>query len=406
MFRWLAIFLLLWFIYQVRHVFPPIIVGGIFAYLILPVVQTLCQKAKLPIGLATTLVYSVIGSLLVGAIWLLEPAIGREIRELSDPHNQQEVVRNAVEQIANICKLSDQQKSDLTAQVFDGLKHLLIRPEELGKGVGEISHLALSCLVCVVSSIYFTLDYQSVGRFFLRYVPEERKAGIIDLFAQMNRMLSRYVQGQLLLILIMSVVAWLFLHFGLAFLGFGNGLKYALPVAVLSGFLEIIPVLGPILATGTATLFGIAQFGPAAALATIIFYTLARWIEDYVVVPKVIGHAVELHPLAVIFAVLCGETLAGALGMLIAIPVAASIKLTLDYFYTGQLPFETADQRKKQAREESGQSPGKQSISARIKQDAPEDKGGKVKIQDANASQEPLPEPLNVAETLDSTHGS
>lgn len=73
--------------------------------------------------------------------------------------------------------------------------------------------------------------------------------------------------------------------------------------------------------------FDITALGIPAALF------LARQVEDYIVVPKVIGHAVELHPLAVIFAVLVGEHMAGALGMLIAIPVAASVKLILDSSY-------------------------------------------------------------------------
>jgi predicted PurR-regulated permease PerM len=110
-------------------------------------------------------------------------------------------------------------------------------------------------------------------------------------------------------------------------------MRYAVPIAILSGFLEIIPVLGPILATITATLVGFSINGTSAAISIIVFYTLARWAEDYVIIPKVIGHAVELHPLVVIFAVLCGETLAGVLGMLIAIPVAAALKVVLDFVY-------------------------------------------------------------------------
>jgi predicted PurR-regulated permease PerM len=110
-------------------------------------------------------------------------------------------------------------------------------------------------------------------------------------------------------------------------------LKYALLIAILSGFLEIIPVLGPILATTIATVVGIAQIGVDSALFIILCYTGARWAEDYIIVPRVMGHYVELHPLAVIFAVLCGEVIAGALGMLIAIPVAASIKVILDFCY-------------------------------------------------------------------------
>lgn len=333
---------MLWFIYQVRHVFPPIIVGGIIAYLVLPVVQALSQKLKLPLGIATAAVYLSMLGTLAAAICFIGPGIVKEVKELTSPESQHDLVHKAVEQITGIVKWQGD-IDQLSEQILSGIMHSISKPEELQKGVGEVSHLLLSLLVCVVSSIYFTLDSQSVGRFFLRYVPENRRSSIIDLVGRMNKMLSKYVQGQILLIIIMSSVAWVFLHFVIH-------MKYALPVAIFSGFLEIIPVLGPIIATTTATLVGIAQFGPAAALAIIVFYTLARWIEDYVVVPKIIGHAVELHPLAVIFAVLCGETLAGGLGMLIAIPVAACIKLVLDYFYTGQLPEDRKPEKKKKHR--------------------------------------------------------
>ena len=337
MFRWIGTFIILWFIFQVRHVFPPIIVGGIIAYLVLPVVQAVSQRARIPIGLATAAVYLFLAGVLVGALWFLGPSIVAEAKDLMNPATQHELVHKAVEQITSVVKWQGNIDEE---QILEGVLHSISRPEELQKGVGEISHLLLSLLVCVVSSIYFTLDSHSVGRFFLRYVPADRQNSIIELFGRMNKMLSKYVQGQIFLIVIMSSVAWLFLHFVIH-------MRYALPVAIFSGFLEIIPVLGPIIATSTATMVGIAQFGPAAALAIVVFYTLARWIEDYVVVPKVIGHAVELHPLAVIFAVLCGETLAGGLGMLIAIPVAACIKLILDYFYTGELPEDRRGKKKK-----------------------------------------------------------
>ena len=330
MIKWIIMFILLWFIYQVRHVFPPMIVGGIIAYLVLPAVQAMGERARIPVGLATGIVYTTLLGALVATFALIGPGVMRELKDLADPVNQTQIVHGAVTQVTQIMKLHVDIDAT-TRQIVTGAQAGFGNPEELMHLGGLLSHGALAVLVCVVSSIYFTLDSQSVGRFFLRYVPADRRPGVIELFGQMNIMLSKYVRGQIMLIVIMSTVAWLFLHFFLH-------MKYALPVAILSGFLEIIPVLGPILATTTATLVGISQAGPQAALQIIIFYTLARWIEDYVVVPKIIGHAVELHPLAVIFAVLCGETLAGGLGMLIAIPVAACIKLVLDYYYTGKLP--------------------------------------------------------------------
>src|SRR5579872_4957516 len=117
----------------------------------------------------------------------------------------------------------------------------------------------------------------------------------------MNLIISKYVQGQLILITLMACVAYCILHMVFH-------LKYALVIAIFSGFMEIIPVLGPFIATTTATVVGVSQLG-IHAVWIIPCYVAARWAEDYVIVPRIIGHAVELHPLAVIFAVLCGETI-------------------------------------------------------------------------------------------------
>jgi predicted PurR-regulated permease PerM len=326
MIKWLATFILLWFVYEVRHVFPPIIVGAIIAYLLLPLVQKLSQEAKISIRVATLIVYSVGAAVLALIIAAIGPSIIREIADLAN--NQKEIIHSVVGNIANSTHWSGD-VDDASEQVLSSITES-VKPTEIAHLGGLVSHGALSVLVCIVSSIYFTVDAAAVGGFFLRYLPVGRREEAVILAGQMNRLLSRYVQGQLILIMLMSSVAWVYLQLVLQ-------MKYALPVAVLSGFLEIIPVLGPILAIATATLVGVWQFGIGAKMISIIiFYWLARIIEDYIVVPKIIGHAVELHPLAVIFAVLCGEHMAGALGMLIAIPVAACIKLFIDFFYFGR----------------------------------------------------------------------
>jgi len=325
MIKWLATFLVLWFIYEVRDVFPPIIVGGIFAYLLLPLINKLALKAKLPLGVATAIVYAVLALVLGLTAWYFLPSAVREIADLAK--HQKEILTNVIHQFAVATNWGGD-VNYATESILRGVTETFGNPAEIAHLGKTVSHGALSVLVCVVSSIYFTIDSHSVGQFFLRYLPKERRNEAVVLGGQMNRLLSNYVNGQLILIVLMSVVALVFLHFVMH-------MKFALPVAILSGFLEIIPVLGPILAITTAVLVGVWQFGPGVALIIIGFYTIARWIEDYVIVPKIIGHAVELHPLAVIFAVLCGEKMAGALGMLIAIPVAACVKLFIDFFYFG-----------------------------------------------------------------------
>jgi predicted PurR-regulated permease PerM len=327
MIKWIAMFILLWFIYQVREVFPPIIVGAIIAYLLLPLVSALADKAKIPVSVAALIIYVTIAAILGMTAWYVIPGLVHEVADLGQ--HRHEIIVKVVDQIGASMHWGGD-SSALADQILGSVSES-IKPTELAHLGGTISHGALAVLVCVVSSIYFTLDSHRIGNFFLRYLPVERREEAMTLGGQANRLLSKYVQGQLILIMLMSTFAFVFLNFGLH-------MRYALPVALLSGFLEIIPVLGPILAISTAVLVGIWQSGFGVLWVIVVVYTLARWIEDYIVVPKIIGHAVELHPLAVIFAVLCGEKLAGALGMLIAIPVAACIKLFIDFFYFGRQP--------------------------------------------------------------------
>jgi predicted PurR-regulated permease PerM len=320
MIKWIAMFILLWFIYQVRDVFPPIIVGAIIAYLLLPLVNSLAARAEIPVSWATLIVYSIFASVAGFAAWWLIPGLVREAADLAN--SRHDIIQKVVQQVTH---MSDADAGAMADQILQNVTENF-KPSEIAHLGGTISHGALAILVCVVSSIYITIDSVGIGHFLLRYLPENRRDEAKELAGQANRLLSKYVQGQLILIALMSSFAFFFLHMVMH-------MKYALPVALLSGFLEIIPVLGPILAIGTAMLVGFWQIGAQAAIIIFCVYTVARWVEDYVVVPRLIGHAVELHPLAVIFAVLCGERLAGALGMLIAIPVAACIKLFIDFVY-------------------------------------------------------------------------
>jgi predicted PurR-regulated permease PerM len=338
MFKWVALCLLIWFLYHIREIFPPFVIGGIFAYLVLPLVRYVHKEANVPLAAAVLAIYVGIGGVIFALCWFFGPMLVDQVTNLWS--QRQEVANNVVASASQ--SFGWQLPPDTADKLANNLDHLF-RPEEFMHGVELFSKGALGVLVCVVSSVYFITDSHRVGQFFLRFIPEEQRQTVTNITQQSNVMLSKYVRGQLLLITIMSTVTWVFLHFIFK-------LKYALVIAIASGFLEIIPVLGPIIATSTATIVGVAQHGMDVALGIIVCYTLARWTEDYVIIPRIIGHAVELHPLVVIFAVLCGEVTAGALGMLIAIPVAACIKLVVDNLYP---PLESAPHKPVGAPEEN-----------------------------------------------------
>lgn len=323
MFKLLAFIVFLWFVNQIREVFPPFVVGGIIAYLLLPFVTWINITFKIPHKIAIACIYVAFLLLCVGLSNLFGHQIIDQATNLITQRH--ELVANLLDQLKSSYKWDIDVESRTTAIVED-LEGWFGAPTEL-MHMGEIlSKSLLSLLVCIVSSIYFMVDSERVGKFFLRFFQDEQRATIVRLFGSMNLMLAKYIRGQLFLILLMSSVAYIFLHFIFH-------LKYALVIAIVSGVLEIIPVLGPLMAISTAVVIGVAQHGTQVALPIFLCYWVARLVEDYLVVPRFIGHVVELHPLAIIFAVLVGEVTAGALGMLIAIPVAAAIKEILDFYF-------------------------------------------------------------------------
>jgi predicted PurR-regulated permease PerM len=140
-----------------------------------------------------------------------------------------------------------------------------------------------------------------------------------------NVVLSRYVRGLLFLVALMSAVTW-------AGLTFVFHLPFALPIAIATGLLEVIPFVGPIAAGALAAVVAFSHGGVGLTVGVAVFYFVLRQAEDQLVMPAVIGRAVALHPAVIIFAVLAGGTIGGVLGTLLAIPTAAALKVLLDHW--------------------------------------------------------------------------
>ena len=146
------------------------------------------------------------------------------------------------------------------------------------------------------------------------------------LLREFGRIWSAYLRGQVILGLIIFLVVWL----GLALLGVQNSLALGL----LSGLLEFIPVLGPIIGAGAAIIVAFFQPETLGQLANwqyagvvLIFMLIVQQLENNFLVPRIVGESLDLHPLIVIVGVFMGSSLAGILGAILAAPVVATLKL-------------------------------------------------------------------------------
>jgi predicted PurR-regulated permease PerM len=204
----------------------------------------------------------------------------------------------------------------------------------LDNGAGsDALHLArivggrlLDSLVVLIVSFYLLVSGKRLGAALLRFVPADSRAQTGYMAGRIHTMLGAYLRGQLLLIVLISGVSFVLLQFIFH-------VPYALPMAILIGFLEILPLVGPAIATVLAAGVALAVHGPGAAAAVALAYVAMRELEDNLVMPFVVGRAVEISPVVTIFAVLAGGAIAGILGMLLAVPAAVAIKVLLDFLY-------------------------------------------------------------------------
>jgi len=176
-----------------------------------------------------------------------------------------------------------------------------------------VSHLPWLILIPILA-FFFLKDAKHIRRTIVIALPHRVQLRGHRLFEEMNATLAAYVRAQLLACVVVGLLCGL----GFAVLG----VPYPVFLGVLAAMLEFIPLVGPLVLAMLAAFVG-ALHAPVLALWVFAFLGILRFVEDYVIYPRLIRRGMSLHPLAVIVAVLAGAGLAGVAGMFLAVPVMA-----------------------------------------------------------------------------------
>jgi len=197
-----------------------------------------------------------------------------------------------------------------------------------GAGVAAIG-LLFSILLVVVVSIYMLLDMHRLATALDRRFPPA--PGTLPLVQRMELALASYVKGQLMLSLIIGGSAgiglWVLGMLGLM----PNGGRYAVAFGAWAGVTELIPYIGPWLGAAPPVVYALVQH-PLSALWVVLLFLGIQQLEGHVVVPKVMGHSLRLHPLLVIFGLLAGGEIYGFPGILVALPLLAAARAAWEFF--------------------------------------------------------------------------
>lgn len=353
----------LYILYLASSIIGVLIIAGLIAFLLTPVVDFIHHRLRLPRGLAVLLsILLLILIIVLSPLIFIPPVIDgfnalaqldyqilvdrtltwaeQTLLALKEAQtlvfglnfNLDSVIDPALEQLRNTgSNITPTLPSAVT--IANYLRSAVTLTVGVATNVaGTVASGVVTFIILLLSTVYLSLDARNFARNLLNLVPQAYRPEITKLFSRLRKTWRAYFRGQLNLMLIIGVVTWI-----------GNtaiGLPGAFALAIIAGVMELIPNLGPFLAAVPAVIVALIQGSTylgvshlTFALIVIGLYILIQQIENTFVVPRVLGEAVDLHPLVVIIGVIVGANVAGILGALLAAPVIASIREILGYLY-------------------------------------------------------------------------
>ncbi|HWX66830.1 MAG TPA: AI-2E family transporter [Rhodanobacter sp.] len=322
---------IVYLIWLLAPVLMPFAVAAMLAYLGDPLADRL-ERLGLNRNLAATIVFAVLLVVVVGVLLLLIPLISRQIENLI------ENLPRYGEWAQNVAWPWLQARLHLDPHTFDSDRLLAaikahigsigdVATTVLGKvsrsGLGVVMWMTNLVLIPVVA-FYLLRDWDRLVATIDRTLPRSIQPTIAHLARESDKILGAFVRGQLLVMLALGV----FYGAGLGLVGLSVGLL----IGLVAGLLSFVPYLGFIIGFIAAIIAALVQYGDWTHVLLVCgVFMVGQLLEGYVLVPKLVGDKIGLHPVAVIFAVLAGGYLFGFLGVLLALPAASVIMVLLRY---------------------------------------------------------------------------
>ena len=274
------------------------------------------EKRGLPRGLAMTVIIA-IGIVATGAaLFLIVPVVVDQVGTLVE--TLPEYVQGLEEDSPFIADLTA--RIDPMAQVGSSVGQL---PDGAMSAVGGVFSAIFDLLLVLTLTPYFAMSLPRIKRWGVRLLVREDREGFLRLLNRSTDLMANYIAGNLLVSAIAGVVAWIALT--------AIGVPYAAALAVFIALTDMVPAVGATVGAAAAVGVALTQ-GVGQALLTGAVLLTYQQVENYVIVPRVMRDAIDVSPAIGIVALLIGGTLAGPVGALLALPVAAMVRVLLEEF--------------------------------------------------------------------------
>jgi predicted PurR-regulated permease PerM len=345
--RWLlvllAIFAVGWLLWNALPALTPFIIGLVLAYLLLPIVNTL--NRRMPRWAAILVVYLGGISVIAGSIAFIIPPLVDQIQQLIESFPSvdqlQEMGRTLLQEYRSVVPAAIQRP------VEEGLRNALRAAQaNVSTYVQSIGGFVFSQVLQVLNTLTFLLGFliipiwlfyvlndQEKGRAFVNRVLHPRiRPDFWNIWSIINQVLSDYIRGQLLLGLAVGVMVGIGL-FILWLIGFD--VRYILLLAIVAGVTELIPIIGPIIGAIPGVLLGFfaGENGLQTGLAVLVVYIIVQQLENNLLVPRIIGESIGIHPAILTVVLIAMGQIFGLLGIILAAPAAAIGRDLFMYVY-------------------------------------------------------------------------
>lgn len=320
---------LLNFLGAVLSILSPFFIGIIIAWLLDPIVTWL-QKNGFKRAIATVMVFLSFISLVVLFFVLLIPSFADQINEFigSAPsvlNNIKNFGENLFDKLNNIY---DYDFTNIKEQLYGGLSNVVsgltvTLPNKVISIASSIVSGGLNIIFGLFIAFYMLFDFNNVRKHLFNLLPKSIHADAITLTDRLNKTLKSYVQGTLLIMLLLFI----FQSITLAIAGLSSPMLFGMFCAVTN----VIPYIGPYIGGIPAIIVGFT-ISPATGIFTLLAVVIAQFLESYFLNPIVMSKTMKLHPVTIMIGLLIFGHFFGILGMVLATPIISCIKIIFNFF--------------------------------------------------------------------------
>ncbi|CAM3981641.1 AI-2E family transporter [Cohnella lubricantis] len=301
-----------------KSVSAPFFVAMIIAYVLNPVVGLLHGR-KVPRTAAVLLIYAVFICSCVVIFVNVTPMVVGQVQELNEHVPEMTMkAQSLVHHFNHNEMLPESVRSGINRSVAGIEKQISERVAAFMHNIGAVVNVFFLAMIVPFLAFYMLKDMDVFERAIFKYVPRARRQGVVRLLKDIDEALGSYIRGQLLVSVCVGVSAYI----GYLLIG----MPYPLLMALFVALFDIIPYLGPFLGALPAMVMALTISWKMALLVAVV-NTLCQFLESNIISPQVVGRSMHLHPMTIIFVLLVGGELAGIVGLLLAVPVYAALKV-------------------------------------------------------------------------------